>query len=131
MTLRLKSFAVAAALAAQLLSSTAAYSGSAPVDTPDPPPTVPALVTLSPVAVAAIASFAESAGLGDLAETLSEAEPGSPEATTAVLAIVTAIASANVPALTPSQAAAARTALEKIISATGGSPALTALMAQL
>jgi hypothetical protein len=133
MTFTLKSAALPAAIASLLIAGAAANAGSIPVDStpPEPPPSLPAAVAVPPAAVATIAAFAEAAGLGELGEALADAEPGSPEATAAVLSIVTALSEAPLPALTPTQAAAARSAIEKIIAETGGSPALTTLLGRL
>ena len=73
-------------------------------------------------------------GLTADATTLENAEPGSPAAIAAVLNIATTIApliTALIPSATPAQLSTMLAIVNRIISATGGSPTLTALAAAL
>lgn len=131
MTFSFKSAALSAAVVTSLFAGSLAHAGSDPVDnTPPPPP--PVVLVVPPSVVTAITVIATNAGLGNLAAVLASAKPGSPEATAAVVSIVTVLSQrASLPTMTRTQSARARIALQRIIARTGRTPALAALLARL
>ncbi len=132
MTFSFKSAALSAAVVTSLFAGSLAHAGSGTVDTTPPPPPPPVVLVVPPSVVTAITVIATNAGLGNLAAVLASAKPGSPEATAAVVSIVTVLSQrASLPTMTRTQSARARIALQRIIARTGRTPALAALLARL